>query len=571
MPAVQPLQPSDPPVIDAYTLTGRLGQGGQGIVYLAQTSTGERVAIKLFQAVLETDVALRKGIMRELTAAKQAARFCTAQVLDSGLLGDRPYIVSEYVPGPSLQKVVAAEGPVTGSALDRLAVGTATALVSLHDAGIIHCDFKPANVLLGPDGWRVIDFGISRMNTGVQTLASKVTGTPAFMAPEQLAGEPLEPAVDLFAWASTMAFAATGTPPFGNDTIPAVMNRITHYSPDLEGIEEPLAGLLGECLAKDPAQRPTARQVLDRLMRRDGFTGLAGSHDGDLEAGPRPETTTGPEHVVERPEPQRESDPDGPASGEHGRREHGAATPPEGEHGPLATDPSVQPVLATGAAGRAEAQEETRSHTGRLLAGALIGVAVSAVIAMTVVATVWMLPSAGSAHEPTSGTTSAAGGQVAAGPTTGGTPWPRRPAGRGGTPAQGAGHGAEPEGNPGAGAPGGGPPAGGPSPARSGAVRPPAGQPRPGTTTPPAASPPPAAKTRVELGLARFNGYCKFLGLGRYEYRDVPLPGAYCVNAAGEATALSAQQRDEGCQWRFSDPTARHYYRGRANRCYTYQ
>ncbi|QKG25558.1 serine/threonine-protein kinase [Actinomadura verrucosospora] len=286
MPDLHPLEPTDPQRLGGYRVTGRIGEGGQGVVYAAvPDGGGDRVAVKLFHAQLTGDPGALDTFARELEAAKQVARFCTAQVLDSGAFGNRRFIVSEYIDGPPLSSVVRDGGPRSGSALDRLAIATATALVALHDAGVVHRDVKPHNVLIGADGPRVIDFGISRALSGAQTVVSRAVGTPAYMAPEQLQPGELGPAVDVFAWASTMVFAATGRPPFGNESIPVVMNRIAHEPPRLDGVEEPLRGLLAECLAKDPARRPTAQNVLDRLVRRSQQT----SPGGVPAPGPAPE------------------------------------------------------------------------------------------------------------------------------------------------------------------------------------------------------------------------------------------------------------------------------------------
>ncbi|WP_433181942.1 serine/threonine-protein kinase [Actinoallomurus sp. CA-150999] len=264
----RPLQLGDPPQLGVYRLEARLGEGGQGIVYLGRDAEGRQVAVKLLRSQLDQDEAMRSRFARELAVIERVAGFCTAQVIDADVVADQPYIVSEYVPGPSLQQLVAERGMCEGTELDRLAIGTATALAAIHRAGIVHRDFKPANVLIGPDGPRVIDFGIARvLEAGADsTTASGVVGTPAYMAPEQIAGERVTPASDVFAWAATMAFAATGRSPFGGGSIPAVINRITQGAPDLSGVPIALLPVLERCLAKDPEERPTAQKLLLTLI-----------------------------------------------------------------------------------------------------------------------------------------------------------------------------------------------------------------------------------------------------------------------------------------------------------------
>ncbi|GAA0569539.1 serine/threonine-protein kinase [Actinomadura livida] len=260
------LQPGDPRRLGSYEIVDRLGEGGQGVVYAGIDASGNKAAIKLLRADLAGDTMARNRFVREAQAAKQVARFCTAQVLEADVAGDQPYIASEYVPGPSLYKQITETGPITGAALDRLAIGTATALVAIHQAGIVHRDFKPHNVIMAPDGPRVIDFGIARaLDTG-QTAATKAIGTPSYMAPEQVAGATLTEAVDVWAWATTMVFAATGRPPFGDDTVVAVINRVMHEQPSLQGVPENLLGLISACLVKEPERRPTAQQIMMALI-----------------------------------------------------------------------------------------------------------------------------------------------------------------------------------------------------------------------------------------------------------------------------------------------------------------
>ncbi|MEO5874004.1 MAG: serine/threonine-protein kinase, partial [Streptosporangiaceae bacterium] len=225
------------------------------------------VAVKLLHAQLSEDRVARNRFVRELAAIERIAGFCTAQVFEADVDGDRPYIVSEFVPGPSLQELVRESGPRTEGSLMRLAVGTATALTAIHRAGIVHRDFKPPNVLMGPDGPRVIDFGIARAldNMG-RTLTGNLVGTPAYMAPEQFTENAAGPAADLFSWGATMVFAATGRSPFGGGQVFAVMHRIRFEQPDLSALPPELLDPVRACLAKDPSIRPTSDELLWALL-----------------------------------------------------------------------------------------------------------------------------------------------------------------------------------------------------------------------------------------------------------------------------------------------------------------
>ncbi|MGA5761097.1 protein kinase domain-containing protein [Nonomuraea bangladeshensis] len=265
MPQIRPLRPGDPERVAGWRLVGVLGSGGQGTVYKAVGDDGREVAVKLLHSHLIGDDAITRGFLREVEAARRVAAFCTAAVLDVGTADERPYIVSEYVAGDTLHQVVRSEGPRTGGTLDRLAISTLTALAAIHQAGIVHRDFKPGNVLIGPEGPIVIDFGIAKA-LDATTMASGVVGTPTYMSPEQFEGQRVGPASDMFSWAGTMVFAATGRPAYPGATVPAILNAVLSGSPDLGGVPERLAEVLRPCFARDPASRPSPTELMKRLM-----------------------------------------------------------------------------------------------------------------------------------------------------------------------------------------------------------------------------------------------------------------------------------------------------------------
>ena len=260
-----PLRDTDPREIGVYRLLGRLGEGGQGVVFLAASPAGGQVAVKLLPPT--TDPQVRSRFLKEIAAAQRVARFCTAQVLDAGFFERRPFIVSEYVSGLSLVEVVEQLGPRDGAALERIAVATLTALGAVHAVGMVHRDFKPGNVLLGPDGPVVIDFGLAAV-PGMTTTGFSgqfAVGTPAFMAPEQLAGKRVTAAADMWSWAVTIAFAGTGELPFKGESLTAAAFAILHSEPAVGRLPEPLGRLVHRCLSKDPAARPSARAALSEL------------------------------------------------------------------------------------------------------------------------------------------------------------------------------------------------------------------------------------------------------------------------------------------------------------------
>ncbi|MFG2086502.1 MULTISPECIES: protein kinase [unclassified Spirillospora] len=260
-------QPDLPERIGRYRIVDRLGEGGMGTVYAGLDGAGRKVAIKVIRREYAADRQYRARFQAEVAAAQRVRPFCTAPVLDADPAAEPPYLVTEFVNGPSLDAAVAKDGPLRGADLEAVAVGIATALTAIHDAGVVHRDLKPANVLLSTFGPRVIDFGIARSLDGTRlTATGGIVGTPAFMAPEQLYGRGATAASDVFAWGATVAFAARGGPCFGGDSIPAIIHQIVSGEPDLGGLGGSLLGAVRAALAKDPERRPSAQALLDGLI-----------------------------------------------------------------------------------------------------------------------------------------------------------------------------------------------------------------------------------------------------------------------------------------------------------------
>ena len=265
---MKPLQAGDPASVGEgrYRLVGRLGQGGMGVVYFGRSRSGRAVAVKVVRPELSTEPGFRRRFADEVAAARRVGGFHTAPVVDADPRGDPAWLVTAYVPGPTLQAVLDRVGPLPADTLTVLAAGLAEALAAIHQAGVIHRDLKPANIIVAEDGPRVIDFGIARALDGTAlTQTGFQIGTLGFLAPEQLTGGTLTPAVDMFALGVVLGQAA-GRAPFGDGVAAAWPYRVVHEQPDLTDVPGQLRLLVAACLAKDPRDRPSPLEFLDRLI-----------------------------------------------------------------------------------------------------------------------------------------------------------------------------------------------------------------------------------------------------------------------------------------------------------------
>ncbi|MFI7243505.1 serine/threonine-protein kinase [Streptomyces qinglanensis] len=258
-----PLAPDDPATVAGYRLAARLGSGGMGKVYLSYTPGGRPVAIKVIRPDFSEDPEFRRRFQQEVRAAERVQGLHTAPVIDSDTEGPQPWLATAYVPGPSLADAVGGHGRLPVPTVLFLVAGVAEALQVIHKAGIVHRDLKPSNVLLADDGPRVIDFGIARAADATALTSSGVTiGTPSFMAPEQAEGQRVTAATDIFALGQIAAYAALGTPAFGEGTSHGVLYRVVHAEPALDGLPDELRELVTRCLAKRPDDRPGLDEVL---------------------------------------------------------------------------------------------------------------------------------------------------------------------------------------------------------------------------------------------------------------------------------------------------------------------
>ncbi|MEU1123116.1 serine/threonine-protein kinase [Streptomyces sp. NPDC005899] len=370
---MEKLGSGDPRRIGNYRLLGRLGAGGMGQVFLARSDRGRTVAIKLVRPDLAQEQQFRDRFRAEVQAARQVGGPWTAPVLDADIDAAVPWVATGYVAGPSLARIVSgppdspaagagAYGPLPERSVRVLGAGLASALQDIHRAGLVHRDLKPSNVLMTIDGPRVIDFGIARaLDTaadGGLTRTGALIGSPGFMAPEQVRGERVTPACDVFCLGSVLAYAATGRLPFGNadSGVHALMFRITQEGPDLTGVPADLVGLVRDCLAKHPAARPSTGAVLERLGDPDtAEPWLPGALIAQLGR-----------HAVELLDSE---DPEGLAAPEGGPRRDPSAPPapaaPAAPSTPPAPAPAAPPAPPAPSAGAVHARPTSAGFPAR--------------------------------------------------------------------------------------------------------------------------------------------------------------------------------------------------------------
>jgi serine/threonine protein kinase len=261
----------DPERIGPYVILGRLGAGSMGQVYLGRSAAGRLVAVKTIKVGLAEEANFRTRFAQEVVAARRVSGAFTAAVIEADPDADMPWLATAYVPAPSLNRLVRVCGPLPVHTVRWLAAGCAEALGSIHGVGLVHRDLKPSNVLVAPDGPRVIDFGVARAAERMElTTARGAVGTPEYMAPEQARdNRHASLASDVYSLGATLVFAATGHPPYQGDTVLDVLARLATEEPDIDGLPDELAPLIGACLQRDPRLRPTSSALLARLGRFD--------------------------------------------------------------------------------------------------------------------------------------------------------------------------------------------------------------------------------------------------------------------------------------------------------------
>ncbi|MBP5861900.1 serine/threonine-protein kinase [Streptomyces scabiei] len=264
---MQPLDAGEPTVVGPYRLLGRLGSGGMGRVYLGRSAGGRTVAVKIVHPHFALDEEFRARFRREVDAARRVGGSWTAPVLDADPEASVPWVATGYAAGPSLAAAIADGGHLPPHSVRVLGAGLAEALSAVHALGLVHRDVKPSNVLLTVDGPLLIDFGIARATDGTASLTSTGVsiGSPGYMSPEQILGKGITGAADVFSLGAVLAYAATGQSPFPGDSSAALLYKVVHEPPLLDGLEGDLRDLVERCLAKDAAARPGPDEIARTL------------------------------------------------------------------------------------------------------------------------------------------------------------------------------------------------------------------------------------------------------------------------------------------------------------------
>ncbi|MGD0556296.1 MAG: serine/threonine-protein kinase [Streptosporangiaceae bacterium] len=252
-----PVQDSLPGKLGPYRILQKIGAGGMGVVYLARDAEGRSVAIKALGPAVTSDPNARRRLLREVETMRRVRSPYVAEIVDADVAADSPYIVTRYVPGRTLEEVVRDSGPLSGRELAGFAAGLAEALTAIHAAGVVHRDLKPGNVMIVDGRPVVIDFGIAHLGDATRlTQTGMVMGTPGYLAPEVIEGQPSSGASDVHSWGGTVAYAALGKSPYGVGTYQTIFYRVVTGKPDLSGIPQPLGSMVAAALAVNPADRP---------------------------------------------------------------------------------------------------------------------------------------------------------------------------------------------------------------------------------------------------------------------------------------------------------------------------
>ncbi|MFG3141321.1 PQQ-binding-like beta-propeller repeat protein [Streptomyces sp. NPDC048211] len=306
------LRTGDPAEIGGYPLEARLGSGGMGTVFLARTSSGRPVAIKLIHQQFAGDDEFRIRFRQEVAAARRVSGAFTAAVVDAAPEAEQPWMATTYIEGQTLAQHITTKGPLDGAELRRLAIGLAEALRDIHRVGVVHRDLKPSNVVLSPEGPRVIDFGISRAaDQQTLTMTGRVIGTPPFMSPEQLqAPRGVGPRSDVFSLGTLLVYTATGHGPFDADSPYMTAYQVVHEEPSLGAVPTALRAVVESCLAKEPESRPSADELL--VLLRDLPADLGGS-DTDVAGTGRTRDMNTQHHLLTRATPAPSTPATGPA------------------------------------------------------------------------------------------------------------------------------------------------------------------------------------------------------------------------------------------------------------------